>query len=125
MLNEESRKYFNRAYLGSSSVLSHYTLSEVDHLQRMKEFSKIDDKDKLIEYLKTTSSDVLSTCHPFSMNGESLSVPWVPTIENPNTVGAFITKTPEDIYNSDRAPVMDAMLSFTSKVIQTPNCITF
>ncbi len=116
MLNEESRKYFNRAYLGSSSAFNFYAISRVGHLQQMKEFSKIDEEDKLIEYLKTADSCVLSAFYPPSATGKTLYVPWVPTIEDSNTVGAFITKTPEEIYHSDKAPIMDTMFSIASKV---------
>lgn len=110
MLNEESRKYFNRAFLSSCTALSFYALSETSHLQRMKDFSKIDDEAKLVEYLKTKNSETLAN----SFLG--MVRLWVPTIENPNTVNAFITETPEEIYNSNKAPVMDAMFSFNSKV---------
>ncbi|KAG4071890.1 hypothetical protein HA402_006051 [Bradysia odoriphaga] len=115
MLNVESRKYFNRAYLGSSSAFNFYAISKVDHSQQLKEFFKINDESKLIEYLRKTNSDLLSSFYPLSAKGKSLYVPWVPTIENPNTVGAFMTKTPEEIYSSNNAPIMDTMFSIASK----------
>lgn len=122
VLNEESRKYFNRAFLSSSSAFNYYTLNETNHLQRMKEFSKIYDERHLIEYLKTVDSDILSKCHQYGIpDGRDLSVPWAPTIEDPDTVGAFITQSPQDIYNSEKAPVMDVMFSFNSKVSKSLN----
>lgn len=121
MLNAESRKYFNRAYLGSSSAFNFYAISKVDHLQQTKEFSKIDDEFKLIEYLRTASSDVLASFYPLSAKGKSMYVPWVPTIESRNTVGAFMTRNPEEIYGTDDAPIMDTMFSIASKV-QTEIC---
>lgn len=53
MLNEESRKYFNRAFTLSSTALNYYVLHEPNHLERMQNFSQIQDKQKLIDYLKT------------------------------------------------------------------------
>lgn len=117
LLNQESRKYFSRAFLASSSALSSYALTKANHLQRLKRFSQIDDKDQLIAYLRTAERVNLSRCAEI----ESLDAPWVPTIEHPNAVNPFITKSPIDIYNSDDAPVMDVMYSFTSKVISREN----
>lgn len=112
-MNEESRKYFTRAFLASSSALSSYALTKANHLHRLKLFSQIDDNDRLIEYLKTAERVNLSTCARI----EGLDAPWVPTIEIPSAVNPFITKSPIDIYNSENAPVMDVMFSFASKVI--------
>ena len=114
MLNAESRKYFNRAYLGSGSAFSFYAISKFNHSQQLKELSKIEDDDKLIEYLRTADSDVLASFYPRSP--KTLYIPWVPTIEKPNTIGAFMTKTPEEIYSSDDVPIMDTMFSIALKV---------
>lgn len=82
----------------------------------MREFSEMEDMDKLIEYLKTTSSNVLEKCHTMDNFDMTLIPPWVPTIEDPDTIGAFMTETPETIYNSGNAPMIDTLISFTSKV---------
>lgn len=117
MLNEESRKYFNRAFAMSGTVFNYYALYEPHHLRRMQDYANIEDKNKLIEYLKTTDTNTLANCSKADTLGTTLLVvPWAPTIENPSTKGAFITKTPEGIYNSDKAPTMDAMFSFDSQV---------
>lgn len=115
MLNKESRKYFNRAFASSGSAFSFYALSKDDHLKRMQEFSKINDKDKLIEFLKTANSKELSESQPFSF-GKILYAPWVPTIESSTTKGAFISTKPDEIYNSNEAPVLDSLFSVTSVV---------
>lgn len=116
MLNQISRKYFNRAFLSSGTALSFHHFAEANHLQRMMEYSKIDDKDQLIEYLKVADSDFLSRCYPVVIDSQTYYLPWVPTIESPEIDGAFITTTPEQIYNSNEAPIMDVMFSFNSKV---------
>ena len=117
MLNEESRKYFNRAFAISGSSLNYYPLYEPNHLERMQNFSNIQDKQKLVEYLKTADSATLANAHRTNDLGQFLlETCWVPTIENPEIKGAFMTKTPEEIYKSDKAPVMDVMFSFASQV---------
>lgn len=117
VLNLESRKYFNRAYLASGVALDYFALHEPDHLGRLYEFSKTQDKKQLIKYLKSTDSQILAECYSTLDFGNVLvSLPWVPTIESPLTKGAFLTKTPEEILNSNEAPVMDILFSFTSEV---------
>lgn len=115
LLNEESRRYFNRAYLSSSSAFSHYALREANHLRGMKDFTKISADEELIGYLRTANSDFLSKHYPFTY-GKSLTPPWVPTIEHTNAVRPFITKTPDEIYGSGEAQAIDIMFSFNSKV---------
>ncbi|XP_031627086.1 esterase B1-like [Contarinia nasturtii] len=122
MLNEESRKYFQRALLLSSTALNYYTLYEPNHLERMQKHSNIQDKDELVEYLKTLDSDTLSQCETTSDFGTILlQSHWVPTIEDSKTKGAFLTKHPEEIYQSDEAPAMDTVLSMTSQEYITFN----
>lgn len=116
MLNEESRKYFNRAFLLSGSAFDYFALSELNHFERMQKFSNINDKNQLLEYLKTADSKMLADIDSISSFGKTLIPPWAPTIESPMTKGAFLTKTLEEIYKSDRAPVLDTWFSFTSQV---------
>lgn len=115
LINEESSKYFNRAFLSSSTVFSHYALATSNHFQRMQEFVKIYDKMKLIEYLKTADSGFLSTQYPFDFP-KILLLPFVPTIESSNSVNPFLTKSPKEIYETEMAAVKDVMFSFSSKV---------
>lgn len=83
----------------------------------MQECSQVNDANKLIEYLKTADTKVLAACHTTNTLGKILlQVPWVPTIEKSTATNAFLTKTPEEIYNSYDAPVMDALFTFASKV---------
>lgn len=107
MLNEESRRYFTRAYLVSGTV-SPLKLRTGNHLldvQKCLDFNGT--HTKLLDYMKTASISTLDKCR--NLTGTLF-------IQRPNAPGAFITKTPDEIYNSDSAPVMDAMFTFTSQV---------
>lgn len=115
MANEVSRKYFNRAFAMSSSGFNPYALRKADHVQEIQKCSQMYDMDKLIEYLKTANGSAFDTCYPWTFPGD-LDPIWVPTIEKSNTKGAFLTKTLEEIYQSDKAPIMDSMFSFASRV---------
>lgn len=119
MLNKESRKYFTRALPMSGVSLVYWALDEPNHFKRMQQFTNIDDRSELVDYLKTANAQNLAASMPTSNTEILLSFPWVPTIENSATRGAFLTQRPEDIYNSDEAPIMDAMFTFTSEVF---NC---
>ena len=120
MLNEESRKYFNRAFAFSSSALNYYALHEQNHLDRMQQYLNIQDNQHLIEYLKTVSSVTLSKILRTSDLGQFLlETAWVPTTESANNKEPFITKTPAEIYESDEAPIIDTMFSFTSQVFES------
>lgn len=106
----------------SGTVFNYYAMYKPHHLRRIQDYANIEDKNKLIEYLKTTDTNTLANCSKAEGLGTTLLVvAWAPTIESPSTKGAFITKTPEEIYNSDEAPTMDAMFSFTSQVHQIYN----
>ncbi|XP_055312058.1 esterase B1-like isoform X2 [Sitodiplosis mosellana] len=116
MLNEESRKYFNRAFALSSSSLNNYVLYEPNHLERMQKISNIQDKLQLVEYLKTAdSTELAKILRTNDLEQVLLQKAWNPTIESPETKDAFITKTSEEIYKSDKAPVMDTMFSIVSQ----------
>lgn len=58
--------------------------------------------------MRVADSSILSKCKNFD---------WVLSIESPNVTGAFITKTPKEIYTSDEAPVIDIMFVTASQVI--------
>lgn len=123
MLNKDSRKYFQRAMSISSTALNYYTLYEPNHLERMQKYSNKQSTDELVEYLKTTDTDTLAKCETTNDFGPILLHSfWVPTIEDPETKGAFITKHPEEIYQSDDVPAMDILFSFNSEVFI---CIEF
>lgn len=111
MLNRESRKYFRRAFLASGTSLNpSYRLNDGDHLQLLQRCTQIDDVDRLIEYLKTANDSRIARCN-FSNRGI-----WSPTIECSNAPKAFLTKTPDEIYVSEKnAPILDTMFSFNSQ----------
>lgn len=119
MLNNESRKYFNRAFLMSSTALNYYALSDENHLERMKKFANIQDEKQLVEYLKKTKNIALSQIESNADFGVLLDFRWGPTVESAETEAAFITKTAKEIYESDDAPAMDTMFSFTSQVFKS------
>lgn len=116
MLNEESRKYFTRAVPVSGSPYSYFALKTEDHLQRMYDCSKTTDQKSLVEYLKTASLEEIQQCKWETSWGNTINPKWVPTIEKPDAKMAFITQSPDDIYNSDNAPVMDVLFSFSNNV---------
>lgn len=114
MLNPESRKYFNRVFMMSSTALAAPAIWKASQLEQIQECSKIHKMTELIKYLKTANSSVLLQCYALQIT-RFRSI-WLPTIEDPSVFGAFMTKTPEEIYKSNEAPAMDAMFSFTTQV---------
>lgn len=98
----------------SSSALSSYLIRKASQLPQIQECSRINDTTKLIEFLKVANASELSEC--YAIKPTYFQTIWVPTIESASVVGAFLTKMPEEIYNSNEAPVMDTMLSLTTQV---------
>lgn len=117
MLNVESRKFFNRAFSTSGSALNYLALHKDNHIEQIRSCAQANDTDQMLKYLKTTSNRILANCHTigYYSNGDRYAF-WLPTIESDSTKEAFMTKTPEEIYNSDLAPAMDAMFGMTSYV---------
>lgn len=113
MLNKESRKYFTRAYLVSSSVFSKYVISEANNVKQVQNCAQMKDDRQLIDYLKTANASVLKTCDEYEGR---LITKWKVTIEHPDAIEAFITKTPDDIYSSGEVSAIDAVFSFASAV---------
>lgn len=86
-------------------------------MEQIEECSQIKNNSiRLIEYLKTANASVLAECYALDSPLKFRSI-WVPTVEKSSVVGAFLTETPEKIYNSNKAPAMDAMFSMTTTVI--------
>lgn len=113
MLNKVSRSYFSRAYcLSGTAFNTFYNLEVNDQLQHAKKCFRIHDTEKLIEYLKTSNLSSLIECNILDTDFKG----WLPTIEHSNAPAAFLTKTPDEIYNSNEAPALDAMFSVTSQV---------
>lgn len=83
-----------------------YSNSHLPNLYRCLNFNGT--YTELLDHLKSAPRKTLAKCN---------YLPWVLHIESPNATEPFITKTPHDIYNSDEAPVMDAMFTFASQVI--------
>lgn len=108
ILNEQSRKYFNRAFAMSGSALHSYPLSLIkgNNLKPMQNCTKINDVDELAKHLATTDVRNLLEYNKDNM------MTWAPTIERLNAPNAFLVKSPEEIYNSSKAPVLDTMFSF-------------
>lgn len=116
MLNRDSRKYFNRIFAISGSAFSRWALRQANHVRELQEFSKISEINHLVEYLKSEYASNLTKIYPYK-NFDELRPTWVPTIESPNIIDAFMTKTPLELYQSDEVPIMDTMFSFTAQVI--------
>lgn len=113
MLNAESRKYFNRAY-SSSGVVSRFHLRRDNHVEYLRQCLQINETGYgFAEILKTANTTALAECNYLR---------WIIFIESPNTPGAFITQSLDEIYNSDSAPKVDAMFSIATQVNR---CIHF
>lgn len=117
MLNAKSRDYFTRAFLSSSSAFNNYALRRRNHVKLIQKCTQLNDTNQMIEYLKRTEmAKILYACYPLKSIFDVVRYPWVPTIEMQTTPGAFLTKTPNEIYNSNEAPAMDAMFDFMAEV---------
>lgn len=110
-MNEQSRKYYKRAFAMSGSVLYAIppNLIVQNNVDLLKNCTEIQDMDKLIEYIETAPVSDISKC---SKMGSAI---WAPTIECLNAPKPFLTKQPEEILNSDQKPIMDTMFSFNSE----------
>lgn len=118
LLNKQSRKYFNRVFADSSSAFSSYAVHKANHVEVVQKCLKIDDKSKLVEYLKTAhANEIAQQCDLWNTGFKTFSQTWVPTIEAPTANEAFITKSLDEIYNSTEAPIMDTLFSFNAEVI--------
>lgn len=117
MLNAESRKYFNRAFASSGTGSVWFILRKANHVPEIRKCLRTNETnmDKLVAQLKTADRRVLQMCslHDFS---KSFVLTWVPTVEKANAREPFLTKSPNDIYNSDDAPIMDSLFSFNAEV---------
>lgn len=102
----------------SSTAFNFYALTERSRLNVIKECSKLNDIEQIISYLKKTDTNTIAKCHRHNGLLDIDNITWMPTIESAETPGAFLTKTPEEIYESGAAPMMDVMFSFTSKVFK-------
>lgn len=123
MLNAKSRKYFHRAFVMSGSIYSYFALTEGNHLEKIKECASITNTIQIIEYMKTANSSDILTCYFKDDWGKTIKPEWVPTIEPKGTTNAFITQSPDIIWNSSKAPVIDTLFSFTSKVCTFLFCV--
>lgn len=117
MLNEQSRKYFKRAFMFSGTAFVPTVVQQNwNHVQQIQDCLQIIELNDLIENLKIENTTVLARCYPYTFPAD-LNLNWAPTIESVGTTGAFLTQTPEKIYNSGNAPSMDVVFSFNSQVL--------
>lgn len=111
-LNEESRKYFTRAFT-SSGAISFWNLPIESNVQKIQNCLGINKTgNSLAEYMKTANSTTLKKCD------ETF---WFLSIERPNATNAFVTKTPKEIYTSDKPPVLDILFATASMVFRHTN----
>lgn len=113
MLNKESRPYFNRAFASSGSALNAW--QRKNHMPLIQECSNLNGTNEIIQYLKTASSQRLLQCKQKNAPG-SIDQAWLPTIESPQTRGAFLTQPPDEIYESNPPLPIHTMFSFNSQV---------
>lgn len=93
----------------SSGCVSAYHLREDTHVPTLLECLQINKTgNELVEHLKAAHSLELSNCN---------YLPWIIFMESPNAPKPFITQTPDKIYKSDKAPIMDTMFSIANQVI--------
>lgn len=98
----------------SGVVFNYDHLLERNHIAIVENCTEIkNNTEALIKYLKTADPNILTRCANVSH-----SVVWAPTIESSQTQGAFITKNPIELYNSNNAPVIDTLFGFNSEVFQ-------
>lgn len=83
----------------SGSILSYFAFDTMNHLQRMYKCANTNDKETLIEFLKTANADKIVECGYQKTFGNTLDANWVPTIEKPDAKIPFITQLPEDLLN--------------------------
>lgn len=124
MLNKESRRYFKRALVMSGSVYSIFALTETNHLKKMQQCAHTKDVNQIIEYVQTSDYKDIVQCYFKDDWKETLKGEWIPTIEAPGTINGFITESPDEIYASSNAPVIDTLFSFTSQVFLFRSCPT-
>lgn len=79
-----------------------------NNVKQMQNCTQIKELDKLAEHLA-----IADTSNLLEYNVQCQAI-WAPTVESINAPNAFLIKSPEEIYKSDKAPVMDAMFSFNS-----------
>lgn len=87
-LNEESRKYFHRAFPMSGTPLSYFAaLASNNHTDLVVEIAKsnghsITNQHELIGYLKNVSSEEIFAGGPQIIpNERTLNMPWAPIVE--------------------------------------------
>lgn len=113
MLNKKSRSFFTRSFAASGTSLNYYGYRKNNHLQQIQKCLNIYDVNKLVDYLKVAQPSDLFKCNVLDFTG----IPtWTTTLECANVPDAFLTKTPDEIYNSNDAPQKDAMFSIVDQV---------
>ncbi|XP_037033649.1 venom carboxylesterase-6-like [Bradysia coprophila] len=115
MLNKESRKYFTRAMVMSGSVYSYFAFTATNHREKFGECSHTKDVNQMIEYMKTADARDIVQCYYRPDWGLTLKPEWVPTIEPEGTVNAMLTESPNIIWTSEKAPVVDTLFTMVNQ----------
>lgn len=100
----------------SGSVFSYFALTKGNHVDKVQECSHAKNWDQMVEYLRVSDARDIVQCYFEDGWGKTLKFQWVPTIEAPGTPNGFITESPDFIWRSKRAPVIDTLFSFNSVV---------
>lgn len=91
-----------------SGSLNYWKLRKDNHVPLIQKCLQIyNTNPELVDYLKIANYTNLFKCNHLN---------WAVSVENPNVAGGIITKTPEEIYNSENPPVLDTLFSFASQV---------
>lgn len=100
----------------SGSVYSYFAMTEGNHLHKMQECAGTRDIKQIIRYMRTSDSKDINQCYFKDDWGKTLKPEWVPTIEPKGTKNGFLTESPDKIWASNEAPVLDSLFSFVSQV---------
>lgn len=85
-------------------------------MELIQECAKLNGTNGMVEFLKTANSQRLLRCHVKAQPG-SIDQSWLPTIESPQTCGAFLTQSPDEIYKTNPPLPIHTMFSFNSHVV--------
>lgn len=112
---QQSRPYFNRAFVSGGSAFNSWQFG--NHLQLLQQCSKLTALSQIIQVLKTASIQSVLKCQPTSAS----KAEWLPTIESPQTPGAFLTQPPDEYFETDPPLPIHTMFGFNSQeaLIQT------
>lgn len=100
----------------SGSLYSYFALTTGNHLKKVQECANTRDPNQIVKYLQEADVGDITKCYFADDMGKTLKPEWVPTIEAPGTMNGLITESPDVIWKSLKAPVIDTLFSFVTQV---------